>query len=204
MKLNRQQASWRSLSEMFMGESQIKQTNWSIWNKSDMKYFALIHTAFAVSLACRFQMLYADVYMEREEFWEMFDGQLYHKLRDELGCKEAFPEVYDKICKSARHWPLSPITWCLNSAPCRRYTKLLSAAHAFVKAATFWMFLGKKESSKFSKVGLITLKYLFWKPACGDIFISVTKKQKHFIMKGFLWLFFLHMKMQCLVHLQTV
>lgn len=51
----------------------------------------------------RFQMLYADVYMDREEFWEMFDGQLYHRLREELGCKEAFPEVYDKICKSARH-----------------------------------------------------------------------------------------------------
>lgn len=49
-------------------------------------------------------MLYADVYMEREEFWEMFDGQLYHRLREELGCKDAFPEVYDKICKSARHW----------------------------------------------------------------------------------------------------
>lgn len=48
-------------------------------------------------------MLYADVYMEREEFWEMFDGQLYHRLRNELGCKKAFPEVYDKICKSARH-----------------------------------------------------------------------------------------------------
>lgn len=55
------------------------------------------------SVSCRFQMLYADVYMEREEFWEMFDGQLYHRLREELGCKEAFPEVYDKICKSARH-----------------------------------------------------------------------------------------------------
>lgn len=54
-------------------------------------------------LLSRFQMLYADVYMDREEFWEMFDGQLYHKLRAELGCKEAFPEVYDKICKSARH-----------------------------------------------------------------------------------------------------
>lgn len=51
----------------------------------------------------RFQMLYADVYMSREEFWHMFDGRLYHKLRQELGCKEAFPEVYDKICKSARH-----------------------------------------------------------------------------------------------------
>ncbi|MEQ2219537.1 Delta(24)-sterol reductase, partial [Xenoophorus captivus] len=50
-----------------------------------------------------FQMLYADVYMDREEFWEMFDGQLYHKLRAEFGCMEAFPEVYDKICKSARH-----------------------------------------------------------------------------------------------------
>ncbi|XP_028818208.1 delta(24)-sterol reductase [Denticeps clupeoides] len=50
-----------------------------------------------------FQMLYADVYMERHEFWEMFDGTLYHKLREELGCREAFPEVYDKICKSARH-----------------------------------------------------------------------------------------------------
>lgn len=55
------------------------------------------------SASCRFQMLYADVYMDREEFWEMFDGQLYHRLREELGCKEAFPEVYDKICKSARH-----------------------------------------------------------------------------------------------------
>lgn len=52
---------------------------------------------------CSFQMLYADVYMEREEFWGMFDGQLYHRLREELGCKDAFPEVYDKICKSARH-----------------------------------------------------------------------------------------------------
>uniref|UniRef100_A0A671MWQ1 24-dehydrocholesterol reductase n=1 Tax=Sinocyclocheilus anshuiensis TaxID=1608454 RepID=A0A671MWQ1_9TELE len=50
-----------------------------------------------------FQMLYADVYMERQEFWEMFDGTLYHKLRKQLNCENAFPEVYDKICKSARH-----------------------------------------------------------------------------------------------------
>ncbi|XP_048844522.1 delta(24)-sterol reductase [Brienomyrus brachyistius] len=50
-----------------------------------------------------FQMLYADVYMDRQEFWEMFDGSLYHKLREMLGCKTAFPEVYDKICKAARH-----------------------------------------------------------------------------------------------------
>uniref|UniRef100_A0A673WSS8 24-dehydrocholesterol reductase n=1 Tax=Salmo trutta TaxID=8032 RepID=A0A673WSS8_SALTR len=50
-----------------------------------------------------FQMLYADVYMEHSEFWEMFDGTLYHRLRKELGCQDAFPEVYDKICKAARH-----------------------------------------------------------------------------------------------------
>lgn len=51
----------------------------------------------------RFQMLYADCYMSREEFWEMFDGSLYHRLRERLGCQDAFPEVYDKICKAARH-----------------------------------------------------------------------------------------------------
>lgn len=51
----------------------------------------------------RFQMLYADCYMDREEFWEMFDGSLYHRLRKQLGCQDAFPEVYDKICKAARH-----------------------------------------------------------------------------------------------------
>lgn len=48
-------------------------------------------------------MLYADVYMDRDEFWAMFDGRLYHKLRTELDCRDAFPENYDKICKSARH-----------------------------------------------------------------------------------------------------
>lgn len=51
-----------------------------------------------------FQMLYADCYMTREEFWDMFDGSLYHKLREQMNCKDAFPEVYDKICKAARHW----------------------------------------------------------------------------------------------------
>lgn len=59
--------------------------------------------ALAPSFPYRFQMLYADCYMNREEFWEMFDGSLYHKLRKQLGCQDAFPEVYDKICKAARH-----------------------------------------------------------------------------------------------------
>ncbi|XP_072032621.1 delta(24)-sterol reductase-like [Amphiura filiformis] len=49
-----------------------------------------------------FQMLYADSYMTREEFRQMFDHSLYDKLREEFKCKKAFPEIYDKICKAAR------------------------------------------------------------------------------------------------------
>lgn len=50
-----------------------------------------------------FQMLYADTYMTREEFHKMFDHTLYNKMRDELPlCKQAFPEVYDKINRSVR------------------------------------------------------------------------------------------------------
>lgn len=56
-------------------------------------------------------MLYADVYMEQEEFWEMFDSTLYHKLRKELECEQAFPEVYNKICKAARHWDKFSPDW---------------------------------------------------------------------------------------------
>ncbi len=47
-------------------------------------------------------MLYADTYMTREEFRQMFDHSLHDKLREELDCKKAFPEIYDKICKANR------------------------------------------------------------------------------------------------------
>ncbi|EDO36241.1 predicted protein [Nematostella vectensis] len=49
-----------------------------------------------------FQMLYADSYMTREEFRAMFDHELYDKLREEMQCKEAFPEIYDKVSRAAR------------------------------------------------------------------------------------------------------
>ncbi|XP_071953466.1 delta(24)-sterol reductase-like isoform X2 [Antedon mediterranea] len=49
-----------------------------------------------------FQMLYADTYMTAEEFKEMFDHALYDKLRSQLKCNEAFPDVYSKVCKAAR------------------------------------------------------------------------------------------------------
>ncbi|VEN34749.1 unnamed protein product [Callosobruchus maculatus] len=49
-----------------------------------------------------FQMLYADTYMTREEFRAMFDHALYDKLRFNMKCHQAFPEVYDKVSKQAR------------------------------------------------------------------------------------------------------
>ena len=47
-------------------------------------------------------MLYADTHMTKEEFREMFDHSLYDKLRAKLNCKQAFPEVYDKISRAVR------------------------------------------------------------------------------------------------------
>jgi delta24-sterol reductase len=49
-----------------------------------------------------YQALYADTYMTRDEFYQMFDHNLYNQLRKKYGCEKAFPEVYDKISKEAR------------------------------------------------------------------------------------------------------
>jgi len=47
-------------------------------------------------------MLYADSYLTREEFRQMFDHSLYDVMRQQLACDGAFPEVYDKVNRSAR------------------------------------------------------------------------------------------------------
>lgn len=49
-----------------------------------------------------FQMLYADTYRTREEFRKMFDHRLYDRMRKELACEAAFPEVFDKVNKAVR------------------------------------------------------------------------------------------------------
>jgi len=49
-----------------------------------------------------FQMLYADSYLTREEFRDMFDHTLYDRMREKLGCSKAFPEVFDKVNRKAR------------------------------------------------------------------------------------------------------
>jgi len=47
-------------------------------------------------------MLYADSYLTEQEFRKMFDHNLYDKMRRELDCEKAFPEVYNKVCRAAR------------------------------------------------------------------------------------------------------
>lgn len=49
-----------------------------------------------------YQMLYADTYMTRSEFREMYHHNGYDQLRKELGCQTVFPEVFDKVSKKAR------------------------------------------------------------------------------------------------------
>ena len=44
-----------------------------------------------------FNMLYADIFMSRDEFEQMFDHRLYREVRKRYGADKAFPEVYDKV-----------------------------------------------------------------------------------------------------------
>lgn len=44
-----------------------------------------------------FSLLYADIFMTREEFEQMFDHRLYREQRERLGAVDAFPEVWDKV-----------------------------------------------------------------------------------------------------------
>ncbi|EFA07314.1 delta(24)-sterol reductase [Tribolium castaneum] len=44
-----------------------------------------------------FSFLYADIFMTREEFEEMFDLTLYEKVRRKYGAEGSFPHLYDKV-----------------------------------------------------------------------------------------------------------
>eukprot|EP00007_Cunea_sp_BSH-02190019_P006986 CAMPEP_0174235998 /NCGR_PEP_ID=MMETSP0417-20130205/5268_1 /TAXON_ID=242541 /ORGANISM="Mayorella sp, Strain BSH-02190019" /LENGTH=524 /DNA_ID=CAMNT_0015314585 /DNA_START=228 /DNA_END=1802 /DNA_ORIENTATION=- len=50
-----------------------------------------------------YQTLYADTYMSREEFWRMFSGDLYHKLRKQYNAEGVFMDVYDKVCRQVAY-----------------------------------------------------------------------------------------------------
>ncbi len=44
-----------------------------------------------------YQMLYADIFMTRDEFEQMFEHQPYREMRRKYSAEKAFPEVYDKV-----------------------------------------------------------------------------------------------------------
>ena len=44
-----------------------------------------------------FHMLYADIFMTRVEFEQMFNHSLYRQLRLKFGADKVFPEIYDKV-----------------------------------------------------------------------------------------------------------
>lgn len=44
-----------------------------------------------------FSFLYADIFMTRQEFEDMFDLRLYEKVRIKYGADGAFPHLYDKV-----------------------------------------------------------------------------------------------------------
>ncbi|MEM6725068.1 MAG: FAD-binding oxidoreductase, partial [Bacteroidota bacterium] len=44
-----------------------------------------------------FQMLYADIFMNRAEFEQMFEHRLYRQVRKKYQAEQAFPEIYDKV-----------------------------------------------------------------------------------------------------------
>uniref|UniRef100_A0A0K0DPK6 DUF4806 domain-containing protein n=1 Tax=Angiostrongylus cantonensis TaxID=6313 RepID=A0A0K0DPK6_ANGCA len=46
------------------------------------------------------KMIHGDMRMSRAEFWQMFDSSLYEWIRVKYNCREAFLDVYDKICMS--------------------------------------------------------------------------------------------------------
>jgi hypothetical protein len=50
----------------------------------------------------RFQGLYADNYLSRDEFGQMFDTKLYEKVRKELKSTDAYPHAYDKDSAASR------------------------------------------------------------------------------------------------------
>uniref|UniRef100_A0A0N5AGJ0 Delta(24)-sterol reductase n=1 Tax=Syphacia muris TaxID=451379 RepID=A0A0N5AGJ0_9BILA len=45
-----------------------------------------------------FKMFIGKWCMSKSEFWDMFDSSLYDWLRLKYDCREAFPDVYEKIC----------------------------------------------------------------------------------------------------------
>jgi len=74
-----------------------------IWGVPHTKNFNGKKGVMAMEKWCRenrsYQTLYADTYMTREEFWSMFNPELYEKCRQKYGAIGVMMDVYDKVKK---------------------------------------------------------------------------------------------------------
>merc|ERR1712083_472030 len=84
-----------------------------------------------------FQMMYADSYMTREEFRLMFDHTLYDKVRDKLGCRGNFPEIYDKVNKKARSGPVKAFKKTIEKKLKKKHHPLFLGNHLFSTSCLF-------------------------------------------------------------------
>lgn len=68
----------------------VKQGGWdSITTSRDLEHYTFKKHGF--------HMLYADIFMTREEFENMFSHRLYRSMRNKYHAEGSFPEVYDKV-----------------------------------------------------------------------------------------------------------
>ena len=52
-----------------------------------------------------YQMLYADSYLSRTDFRKMFDHSHYDQVKRRYDPENAFPQIYEKVCKNAKvYW----------------------------------------------------------------------------------------------------
>ena len=74
----------------------------AVLNKQHFDAVATAQTVESYVASVRgFQMLYADSYLNRDEFRAMFDHHHYDQMKETYDPDGAFPEVYEKTCKKA-------------------------------------------------------------------------------------------------------
>ena len=90
----------------------VDKIKWYIIFNAFIHRFDAVHTTRKVEEFVRkvggFQMMYADSYMTKTEFRQMFDHTLYDKMRLKFNCEGCFPEVYGKVNKSSRSGTTPP------------------------------------------------------------------------------------------------
>ncbi|OXA55055.1 Delta(24)-sterol reductase, partial [Folsomia candida] len=85
----------------FGGDADKMHMDIGLYGMSEKQDFEPVKTNKALEQFCLrnncWKGLSANTFLSRDEFYQMFDPTLYHKVRTELKCENAFPEVYEKV-----------------------------------------------------------------------------------------------------------